>query len=69
MPRDGDTLAPGDWVEEVQPPRRKLRVLAVHRKPGQPAPNVEMAVEGNPVNRLTLSIYAVTDSSRFKRIA
>lgn len=68
MPRDVDPLSPGDWVEETRTPRRRLQVLAIHSKPGHPVANVEMAIDGSPVNRLSLSLQAVTDSSRFKRI-
>lgn len=68
MPRDVDPLSPGDWVEETRLPRRRLQVLAIHHKPGHPVANVEMAVEGNNVHRLSLSLPAVMDGSRFKRI-
>lgn len=68
MPRDAGELATGDWIEETHAPRRRLQVLAIHAKPGRPTPNVELAVDGNPVHRLTLSPYALADGSRFKRI-
>ncbi|MFM2043623.1 MAG: hypothetical protein RLY86_2199 [Pseudomonadota bacterium] len=68
MPRDAETLTPGEWLEEMRPPRRRMQILALHRKPGQPVANVELAIEGNPVDRLTLSQLAIADTSRFRRM-
>jgi len=68
MPRDTNPLVPGDWVQENKAPHRRMQVIAIHTKPGHPAPNVEMAVAGNPVDRLSLSIHVLTDPDRFKRL-
>lgn len=69
MPRDKDVLTPGDWVEEIGAPRRRLLVMAIHRKPGHATANVELAIDGNPVDRIALSLYALADAARFRRLA
>ncbi|WP_114395652.1 hypothetical protein [Oleisolibacter albus] len=68
MPRDIGALSPGDWIEEKHPPRRRLQVMAIHSRVGHPTPNVELAVDGNPVDRLSLSLYAVNDQARFRKM-
>jgi len=68
MPRDAGTITPGEWIEEIRPPRRRMQVMAIHQKPGFAAPNVELAIEGNPVDRLTLSLFALGDNARFRRL-
>jgi hypothetical protein len=68
MARDIADFAPGEWVEELQPPRRRMQVMAVHIKPGLKAANVELAIAGNVVDRLSLSIFALSDANRFRRL-
>jgi len=68
MARDIADFAPGEWVEELQPPRRRMQVMAVHAKPGIKAANVELAIAGNVVDRLSLSIFALSDANRFRRL-
>lgn len=68
MARESLDLAAGVWVEETKPQKRRFQILAIHHKPGHPAPNVELAVEGNASDRLTLSLFAVSDTTRFRRI-
>ena len=68
MAREVAELMAGDWVEETKPQKRRLQVLAIHHKPGHPAPNVELAINGNAADRVTLSLFAVTDPSRFRRV-
>lgn len=68
MARDVVDFSPGEWVEELQPPKRRLQIMAVHAKPGVKAPNVELAVDGNPVHRISLSIFALADIHRFRRV-
>lgn len=68
MARDVAELMAGDWLEEKKPQKRRFQVLAIHHKPGHPAPNVELAIDGNAVDRVTLSLFAVTDPSRFRRV-
>jgi hypothetical protein len=68
MTRDIADFAPGEWVEELQPPRRRMQVMAVHSRPGVKAANVELAIAGNVVDRLSLSIFALSDGNRFRRL-
>ncbi|AUN33050.1 hypothetical protein IP70_21375 [alpha proteobacterium AAP38] len=68
MAREVIDFSPGEWVEELTPPKRRFQIMAVHSKPGTPAPNVELAVDGNPVHRLSLSIFALADMHRFRRV-
>lgn len=68
MARDFVDFAPGEWVEELQPPRRRLQVMAIHARPGIKAANVELAIAGNVVDRLSLSIFALSDINRFRRL-
>jgi hypothetical protein len=68
MARDLIDFSAGEWLEEIQPPRRRLQIFAIHVKPGKLTTNVELAVAGNPVDRISLSIHAIADGSRFRRI-
>ena len=68
MAREVIDFSPGEWVEELTPPKRRFQILAVHNKPGQRTPNVELAIDGNPVHRLSLSIFALADHQRFRRV-
>lgn len=68
MAREVIDFSPGEWVEELTPPKRRFQIMAVHSKPGTPAANVELAVDGNPVHRLSLSIFALADMHRFRRV-
>ncbi|MDG5497979.1 hypothetical protein [Niveispirillum sp. BGYR6] len=68
MARDFTDFAPGEWVEELQPPRRRLQIMAIHARPGIKAANVELAIAGNVVDRLSLSIFALSDANRFRRL-
>jgi hypothetical protein len=68
MARDFVDFAPGEWVEELLPPRRRLQVMAIHARPGIKAANVELAIAGNVVDRLSLSIFALSDANRFRRL-
>lgn len=68
MARDSADFLAGDWIEEIKPQKRRFQILAIHHKPGHPAPNVELAIDGNAADRLTLSLFAVADSSRFRRL-
>lgn len=68
MSRDFFDLSPGEWVEELQPPRRRMQILAIHTRPGAKAANVEMAIAGNNVDRISLSIFALSDTARFRRL-
>ncbi len=69
MGREVPELLAGDWVEETKPQKRRFQILAIHHKPGHPAPNVELAIEGNAADRITLSLFAVADASRFRRLS
>ena len=66
--RVAEAPKPGDWMEEVKLPRRRLLVHAVHSRPGHP-PHVEFLVDGRVNDRLSLSLEAVLDSERFKKSA
>lgn len=68
MAREINDFTAGEWVEELQPPRRRLQIMAVHVKAGVRTPNVELAVAGNPVDRISLSIFALGDPLRFRRV-
>jgi len=68
MARDVIDFSPGEWVEEIQPPKRRFQIMAVHAKPGVRTPNVELAINGNPVHRISLSIVALADMHRFRRV-
>lgn len=68
MARELVDLSPGEWVEELQPPRRRFQIMAIHTKPGLRTANVELAIAGNVVDRLSLSISALSDSNRFRRL-
>lgn len=68
MAREVIDFSPGEWVEELMPPKRRFQIMAVHAKPGTRAPNVELAIDGNPVHRLSLSIFALADLQRFRRV-
>jgi hypothetical protein len=57
----------GDWVEEVKLPKRRLLVHAVHHRTGHP-PHIEFLVEGRVSDRLSLSLEAVLDVERFRRV-
>ncbi|WP_114395649.1 hypothetical protein [Oleisolibacter albus] len=59
---------PGDWLEEVKLPKRRLLVHAVHQRPSHPA-HVEFLVEGRASDRLSLALEVVMDPERFRKIA
>ncbi|WP_282183185.1 hypothetical protein [Niveispirillum sp. SYP-B3756] len=42
--------------------------MAIHARPGIKAANVELAIAGNVVDRLSLSIFALSDVNRFRRL-
>lgn len=58
---------PGEWMEEVKLPRRRLLVHAVHSRPGHP-PHVEFLVDGRSSDRLSLALEVVNDPERFRRL-
>ncbi len=59
---------PGEWMEEVKLPKRRMLVHAVHQRPGHP-PHVEFLVEGRSSDRLSLALEVVLDTDRFRRLA
>ena len=65
--RAPDVPKAGDWVEEVRLPKRRLLVHAVHHRTGHP-PHIEFLVEGRVSDRLSLSLEAVLDGERFRRV-
>jgi hypothetical protein len=65
--RAPDVPKAGDWVEEVKLPKRRLLVHAVHHRTGHP-PHIEFLVEGRVSDRLSLSLEAVLDGERFRRV-
>jgi len=58
---------PGEWIEELKQPRRRLLVHAVHQKAERPV-HVEFLVDGRNSDRLSLALEAVLDGSRFRRL-
>ena len=65
--RAAEPPKPGDWMEEVKLPKRRLLVHAVHARPGHP-PHVEFLVDGRSSDRLSLALEVVLDSDRFRRL-
>lgn len=65
--RTPDVPKAGDWVEEVRLPKRRLLVHAVHHRAGHP-PHIEFLVEGRVSDRISLSLEAVLDGERFRRV-
>jgi len=65
--RAPDLPKPGDWLEEVKLPRRRLLVHAVHQRSSHP-PHVEFLVDGRHSDRLSLALEVVLDSERFRRL-
>lgn len=65
--RAPDVPKAGDWVEEVKLPKRRLLVHAVHHRTGHP-PHIEFLVEGRVSDRISLSLEAVLDVERFRRL-
>ncbi len=66
--RVAEVPKPGDWMEEVRLPKRRLLVHAVHQRPGHP-PHVEFLVDGRSSDRLSLALEVVLDGERFRRVA
>ncbi|WP_154667315.1 hypothetical protein [Niveispirillum irakense] len=58
---------PGDWLEELKLPRRRLLVHAVHQHAARPV-HVEFLVEGRSSDRLSLALEVVLDGARFRRM-
>ncbi|MDE1145298.1 MAG: hypothetical protein PW843_01610 [Azospirillaceae bacterium] len=58
---------PGEWMEEVKLPKRRLLVHAIHQRAGHP-PHVEFLVDGRSSDRLSLALEVVLDSDRFRRM-
>lgn len=58
-------IEPGAWLQEKTGRKRKLQVFAVHHRAGEPVPNVELLVDGSLKDRVSLSLLAVKDNSRF----
>lgn len=58
---------PGDWLEEIKLPKRRLLVHAIHQRPGH-VPHVEFLVAGRPSDRLSLAMEVVLDGDRFRRL-
>ncbi|WP_119681036.1 hypothetical protein [Indioceanicola profundi] len=65
--RAPDPPKPGDWLEEVKLPKRRLLVHAVHQRPGHPA-HVEFLVDGRSSDRLSLALEVVLNAERFRRL-
>ncbi|HYC02363.1 MAG TPA: hypothetical protein VED40_03675 [Azospirillaceae bacterium] len=66
--RVAEVPKPGDWMEEVRLPKRRLLVHAVHQRPGHP-PHVEFLVDGRSSDRLSLALEVVQDQERFRRVS
>lgn len=64
--RTAEPPKPGEWMEEVRLPKRRMLVHAVHQRPGHP-PHVEFLVEGRASDRLSLALEVVMDTDRFRR--
>jgi hypothetical protein len=58
---------PGEWMEEVKLPKRRMLVHAVHQRSGHP-PHVEFLVEGRASDRLSLAMEVVLNTERFRKL-
>lgn len=65
--RVADPPKPGEWLEELKVPRRRLLVHAVHQHATRPV-HVEFLVEGRSSDRLSLALEVVLDAARFRRL-
>ncbi|MFV3075547.1 hypothetical protein [Niveispirillum fermenti] len=65
--RSAEAPKPGEWLEEVKSPRRRLLVHAVHQHAARPV-HVEFLVNGRNSDRLSLALEVVLDATRFRRL-
>lgn len=65
--RTAEPPRPGEWLEELKLPRRRLLVHAVHQHAARPV-HVEFLVDGRNSDRLSLALEVVLDATRFRRL-
>ncbi len=65
--RTAEPPRPGEWLEELKLPRRRLLVHAVHQHAARPV-HVEFLVDGRSSDRLSLALEVVLDATRFRRL-